>query len=70
MRHGVPYDILAAMADPYEFYHDLPVKTVAYLAGFPSQEHMRVTFLHQDGCSPSEYRRRIGMSQDRGMSDP
>jgi AraC-like DNA-binding protein len=37
---------------------DLPIKTVAYLAGFTSQERMRVTFLSKEGCSPVQYRRR------------
>ena len=36
---------------------NLPVKTVAYLAGFTSQEHMRVTYAKRQGCSPSAYRR-------------
>jgi len=49
---------------------DLPIKTVAYLAGFSSQERMRITFLHQEGCSPSEYRRKVRMSQNKGMSGP
>ena len=35
---------------------DLPIKTVAYLAGFTSQERMRIAFLHQEGCSPARYR--------------
>ncbi len=39
---------------------DLPIKTVAYLAGFTCQERMRVTFLNHEGCSPAEYRRRPG----------
>ncbi len=37
---------------------DLPIKTVAYLAGFTSQEHMRVTYRKQQGCSPNAYRKR------------
>lgn len=49
---------------------DLPVKTVAYLAGFTSQERMRIAFRVQDRCSPAEYRRRIRMSQNEGMSRP
>ena len=49
---------------------DLPIKTVAYLAGFPSQERMRVAFLHHDRCAPAEYRRRVRMSQNKGMSRP
>jgi AraC-like DNA-binding protein len=35
---------------------ELLVKNVAYLAGFPSQEQMRVTFLKYEGLSPSDYR--------------
>jgi AraC-like DNA-binding protein len=46
---------------------DLPVKTVAYLAGFTSQEHMRVTYSKQQGCSPSAYRRQL---QARGAGRP
>ena len=42
---------------------DLPVKTVAYLAGFTSQEHMRVTYRKQQGCSPNAYRKHV---QTRG----
>ncbi len=38
---------------------DLPIKTVAYLAGFPCQERMRVAFLKYDSCSPSAYRRQV-----------
>jgi AraC-like DNA-binding protein len=49
---------------------DLPIKTVAYLAGFTSQERMRITFRSQDECSPAEYRRRFRMSQNKGMSRP
>ncbi len=49
---------------------DLPIKTVAYLAGFTSQERMRITFLTHDECSPAEYRRRVRMSQNKGMSQP
>ncbi|TWT78711.1 Xylose operon regulatory protein [Planctomycetes bacterium CA13] len=35
---------------------DLGVKAVAYLAGFPSEERMRVTFLQTVNTSPSQYR--------------
>ncbi len=49
---------------------DLPIKTVAYLAGFTSQERMRIAFLNHDRCSPAEYRRRARMSQNEGMSHP
>ena len=36
---------------------DLPTKTIAYLAGFASDEQMRVTFKRLAGRSPGEYRR-------------
>jgi transcriptional regulator GlxA family with amidase domain len=49
---------------------DLPVKTVAYLAGFTSQERMRIALLNHDRCSPAEYRRRVRMSQNKGRSRP
>ena len=35
---------------------DLPIKNVAYLAGFPSDEQMRVTFTQWMGLSPGKYR--------------
>jgi AraC-like DNA-binding protein len=38
---------------------DLPIKTVAYLAGFTCQERMRVAFLKYEGCAPIEYRRKV-----------
>lgn len=38
---------------------DLPIKMVAFLAGFTSQERIRVTFLKQDGGSPAQCRRRL-----------
>lgn len=38
---------------------NLPVKTVAYLAGFPSAERMRVLFLQTESRSPFEYRRHV-----------
>jgi AraC-like DNA-binding protein len=36
---------------------DLPIKRIAYLAGFPSPERMRVTFVRQTGIAPQHYRR-------------
>ena len=36
---------------------DLPVKTVAHLAGFTSAERMRVLFVEREGMSPTDYRR-------------
>jgi transcriptional regulator GlxA family with amidase domain len=37
---------------------DLPVKTVAHLAGFSSTERMRVLFVEREGVSPISYRKR------------
>ena len=36
----------------------LSIKKVAYLAGFPSAERMRVTFLEKDSVSPNVYRQK------------
>ncbi len=36
---------------------DLPVKTVARLAGFSSTERLRVTFVEREGVSPSGFRK-------------
>ena len=35
---------------------DLPIKVVTRLAGFASQERMRVTFVQREGLSPAAYR--------------
>lgn len=35
---------------------DAPIKAVAYLAGFPSRERLRLAFQHNEGMPPSEYR--------------
>jgi AraC-like DNA-binding protein len=37
---------------------DLPVKTVARLAGFSSTERLRVTFVEREGTSPTVFRKR------------
>jgi AraC-like DNA-binding protein len=37
---------------------DLPVKTVAHIAGFSNVERMRITFIQQEKIPPSDYRRR------------
>jgi AraC-like DNA-binding protein len=37
---------------------DLPVKTVAHLAGFNSTERMRVLFIEREGTSPTIYRKK------------
>lgn len=38
---------------------DLPVKAIAYLAGFPSRERMRIMFVEREGAPPSDYRKRV-----------
>lgn len=42
---------------------DLPVKTVAHLAGFSSSERMRVKFVEREGVSPATYRRREALAR-------
>jgi AraC-like DNA-binding protein len=37
---------------------DLPVKNVAHLSGFPSEEQMRIVFRQQEMHAPSEYRQK------------
>jgi AraC-like DNA-binding protein len=37
---------------------DLPVKNVAHLSGFPSEEQMRIVFRQLETSAPSEFRRR------------
>lgn len=37
---------------------ELPVKTVSYLAGFPSPQRMRVAFVQREQLSPGEFRDR------------
>ena len=41
---------------------DLPIKAVAHLAGFGSQERMRVSFIASEAVSPTEYRAQRGNS--------
>jgi AraC-like DNA-binding protein len=36
----------------------LPIKHIVYRAGFRSEEHLRLTFQKEFGCSPGTYRRR------------
>jgi AraC-like DNA-binding protein len=53
---------------------DLPIKTVAYLAGFTCQERMRVAFLKYEGCAPTAYRRKtagvgLGSPPRRSLSN-
>lgn len=36
----------------------LPIKSIAYLAGFSSQERLRRLMISEEGCPPGEYRRR------------
>jgi AraC-like DNA-binding protein len=47
---------------------ELPVKTVAHLAGFNSTERMRVLFVEREGSSPTEYRKQ-GAKSRRGAVD-
>jgi len=42
---------------------DLPVKTVARLAGFSSTERLRVTFVEREGTSPTLFRKRVGQAR-------
>jgi AraC-like DNA-binding protein len=50
---------------------DLPVKSVAHLAGFSSTERMRVLFVEREGVSPVSYRKRMTESRvRRGEIDP
>jgi AraC-like DNA-binding protein len=42
---------------------NLPVKTVAHLAGFPSTERMRVSFVEQEHLSPLAFRRKHSLAQ-------
>jgi AraC-like DNA-binding protein len=44
---------------------ELPVKTVARLAGFSSTERLRVTFVEREGTSPTIFRKRM-MDSRRG----
>lgn len=41
----------------------LPVKTVAHLAGFNSTERMRVLFIERTGISPTAYRKREALAR-------
>ncbi|MCA9241730.1 MAG: AraC family transcriptional regulator [Planctomycetales bacterium] len=38
---------------------NLPIKSVSYLAGFPSRERMRIMFLEREGLPPRDYRDRV-----------
>ncbi len=44
---------------------DLPVKSVAPLAGFTSRERMRIAFQNQQGCSPDQYRKKFRISNGK-----
>jgi len=48
---------------------DLPVKTVARLAGFSSTERLRVTFVEREGTSPTVFRRQ-SMQMRKGSVGP
>ena len=43
---------------------DLPIKSVAYRAGFPSRERLRLAFLAHEGMPPSEYREDVLKQRD------
>jgi AraC-like DNA-binding protein len=45
---------------------DLPVKTVAHLAGFSSTERMRVIFVEREGISPTIFRKRAAPVRPQG----
>jgi AraC-like DNA-binding protein len=45
---------------------DLPVKSVAHLAGFNSTERMRVVFVEREGISPTDYRKRKAQLRSEG----
>jgi transcriptional regulator GlxA family with amidase domain len=42
---------------------ELPVKTVAHLAGFNSTERMRVLFVEREGTSPTLYRKQAAKTR-------
>jgi AraC-like DNA-binding protein len=44
---------------------NLPVKTVAHLAGFSSTERMRVLFVEREGISPISFRKRMAEARPR-----
>jgi AraC-like DNA-binding protein len=43
---------------------DLPVKSIARLAGFSSTERMRVAFVEREGTPPTNFRKRVAQSRD------
>jgi transcriptional regulator GlxA family with amidase domain len=47
---------------------ELPVKTVAHLAGFSSTERMRVLFVERVGMSPTVFRKRSEQTRDGQVS--
>ncbi|TWT86015.1 Xylose operon regulatory protein [Posidoniimonas polymericola] len=48
---------------------DFLVKTVSYLAGFPSRERMRLLFLSEEGLTPTEYRERHARAGVSAMAE-
>lgn len=44
---------------------ELPVKTVSYLAGFPSEQRMRAAFVERERVSPITFRRRARRTEPR-----
>lgn len=49
---------------------ELPVKTVAHLAGFNSCERMRVLFIEREGLSPTAYRQHAARDKDKSPPQP
>jgi AraC-like DNA-binding protein len=48
---------------------DSPIKAVAYLAGFPSRERLRLAFLAHEGMPPSEYRESVRKARPARVGD-
>jgi AraC-like DNA-binding protein len=49
---------------------DLPVKTVAHLAGFSSTERMRVAFVEREGHSPTVFRKHASAARPAPLTRP
>src|SRR5262249_27672003 len=47
---------------------ELPVKTVAHLAGFNSTERMRVLFVEREGTSPTLYRKQAAKTRPERLN--
>jgi transcriptional regulator GlxA family with amidase domain len=48
---------------------DSPIKAVAYLAGFPSRERLRLAFLTHEGMPPSEYREAVRKTRPASVGE-